>query len=275
VDRVRRSASSPTIDAPPPATGRAAVDVEHLSVHFRIRVDSATLRGDLARLIRHRKPVERIVPALEDMSFSVPKGSVLAIIGRNGAGKTTLLRAIAGVLAPDAGRIVVRGQLNLLIPGAGFNAALTGRENITLGGLASGMSDTRIAEIAESVAEFAELGEYLDYPIRTYSSGMRSRLGFAVAAHLDPDVLLIDEALSAGDAGFAEKAGRKMAELCGHGRTILLVTHGLSSVRTMATDAMWMHQGRIVAHDTPEDVVARYMRWCRLENLDLLSDPFT
>ena len=249
-----------------------AIDVEHLSVRFRIRVDGATLRGDLSRLMRRRNADERIVPALDDVSFTVPKGSVMAVIGRNGAGKTTMLRAIAGVLAPHAGRIVVRGRMNLLAPGAGFNPALTGRENIVLGGLACGMSDRRLAEIAESIAEFAELGEYLDYPIRTYSSGMRSRLGFTVAAHLDPEVLLIDEALSAGDAGFAEKAGKKMADLCGDGRTIVLVTHGLGSVRTMATEAMWLHQGRIACLGTPEEVVSRYMRYCRLENLDLGAD---
>jgi ABC-type polysaccharide/polyol phosphate transport system ATPase subunit len=257
---------------PPPAEHRpAAIEIQDLSVWYRIRLDEASLWADVKRL-RTRRHNERIVPALKDVSFTVPKGSVTAVIGRNGAGKTTLVRAIAGVLVPEAGRILVRGRMNLLVPGVGFNASLSGRENIVLGGLASGLSTERLDELSESIAEFAELGEYLDYPIKTYSSGMRSRLGFAVAAHLDPDILLIDEALSAGDSAFAEKAGKKMAELCGHGRTIVLVTHGLGSVRAMATDAVWLHQGQVAATGDPEEILSKYMRYCRLENLDMLSD---
>jgi ABC-type polysaccharide/polyol phosphate transport system ATPase subunit len=262
------TASSPQAEAD---DRPSAIEVEGLSVCYRIRLDGASWRHDL-RQLRSRRSNERIVPALRDVSFTVPKGSVTAVIGRNGAGKTTLVRAIAGVLVPESGRIVVRGRMNLLVPGVGFNPALSGRENIVLGGLASGLSPERIDELSESIAEFAELGEYLDYPIKTYSSGMRSRLGFAVAVHLDPDVLLIDEALSAGDSAFAEKAARKMAELCGYGRTIVLVTHGLASVRTMATEAIWLHQGQVAAAGDPEEILAKYMRYCRLENLDLLND---
>jgi teichoic acid transport system ATP-binding protein len=249
-----------------------AIEVENLSTSYRIRLDNTSMWADLRGLVRHRSARERIVPALRDVSFSVPHGSVTAIIGRNGAGKTTLLRTVAGVLVPEEGRIIVRGRLNLLSPGIGFNNALTGRENIRLGGLANGIDDQRLDEIAESIAQFAELDEYIDYPIKTYSSGMRSRLGFAVIAHLDPEVLLIDEALSAGDAAFAEKAARKMADLCDEGRTILLVTHSLGAVRSMATAAVWLHQGKVVAEGEPEDVAARYLRYCRLEHLDLLKD---
>ena len=251
---------------------RAAIEVENLSVWYRVRLDSTSIWEDVRRLFSADRAHERVVPALRDVSFTVPRGSVMGVIGRNGAGKTTLLRALAGVLAPEAGRIVVRGQMNLLAPGIGMNGALTGRENIKLGGLACGLSEQQLAQAAESIGEFAELGEYLDFPIKTYSSGMRSRLAFAVTANLDPDILLMDEILSAGDTAFAEKAGEKMAELCGNGRTIVLVTHGLSSVRKMATDAMWLHQGRIAAIGDPEEVLAKYMRYCRLENLDLLSD---
>jgi ABC-type polysaccharide/polyol phosphate transport system ATPase subunit len=263
--------SVPAPDSPAAEHHPPAIEIEDLSVWYRIRLDGASMWHDLKRL-RTRKHDERIVPALKNVSFTVPKGSVTAVIGRNGAGKTTLVRTIAGVLVPEAGRIVVRGRMNLLVPGVGFNPALSGRENIVLGGLASGLTPQRLDELSESIAEFAELGEYLDYPIKTYSSGMKSRLGFAVAAHLDPDILLIDEALSAGDSAFAEKAGKKMAELCGHGRTIVLVTHGLGSVRAMATDAVWLHQGQVAAAGDPEDILAKYMRYCRLENLDLLND---
>ncbi len=249
-----------------------AIEVDNLSVSYRIRVDNDSLWEDLRDLLRFRSSKDRIVPALQDVSFNVPRGSVLAVIGRNGAGKSTLLRALAGVLAPETGRIVVRGRMNLLAVGLGFNPSLTGRENIRLGGLAVGLSEERLAEITGSVAEFAQLDEYIDYPIKTYSTGMRARLGFAVASHLDPEVLLIDEALSGGDAAFASNVAGKMNELCGQGRTIVLVTHGLSSVRTMATHAMWLHQGAVAATGAPEDVVAKYMRYCRLENLDLKMD---
>ncbi len=162
--------------------------------------------------------------------------------------------------------------MNLLAVGIGFNQAMTGRQNIKLGGLASGVPEERLTAITDEVAEFAQLDEYIDFPLKTYSSGMRSRLGFAVAAHLDPEILLIDEALTGGDAAFQAHIGEKMNELCGEGRTIVLVTHGLSSARNMATEAMWLHQGRVAELGDPDDVVARYMRYCRLESVSLDED---
>ena len=247
----------------------AAIDVESLSASYRVRLDAPNLRTDLRNLLTRRRDNVRIVPALRDVSFSVPRGSVLAVVGRNGAGKSTLLRVLCGILAPEVGRVVVRGRLNLLKPGLGMNDALTGRENIRLGGLAMGIPEARLAELTDVIAEFAQLGEYIDFPLRTYSSGMRMRLGVAVAAHLDPEILLIDEALSGGDAGFQAHVADRMAELCGQGRTIVLVTHGLSSVKRMATEAIWLHQGQVAAMGDPDDVVARYMRYCRLESLDM------
>src|SRR5690606_33902383 len=132
---------------------------------------------------------DRIVPALRDVSFTVPRGSVLGVIGRNGAGKSTLLRCLAGILPPEEGRITVRGRISSLLSiGIGMNQHLTGRENVRLGGLAIGLTEQRLDEITDQIAEFAQLGEYVDLPVRTYSSGMRARLGFAVVAHLDPEV---------------------------------------------------------------------------------------
>lgn len=251
----------------PPAQA-PAIEVDELSVSYRIKLDNTSIWADLRDLVRPRGANVRIVPALRDVTFSIEEGSVTAIIGRNGAGKTTLLRTVSGALAPEAGRVVVRGRMNLLTPGVGFNPSLTGRENIWLGGLAAGIPEDRLTEITDAIADFAELDEYIEYPFKTYSSGMKSRLGFAVAAYLDPEVLLIDEALSAGDAAFASKAGKKMAELCGHGRTILLVTHSLATVRMMATHALWLHQGKVVADGDPDEVSSRYMRYCRLEKLE-------
>ncbi|MGH8978363.1 MAG: ABC transporter ATP-binding protein, partial [Acidimicrobiia bacterium] len=216
---------------------------------------------------------DRLVPALRDVSFTVPKGTVLGVIGRNGAGKSTLLRTIAGILAPDSGRVTVRGRISALLSvGVVFSETMNGRENNKLGGLAIGLSEARLAELTEAIGEFAQLGEYLDFPVRTYSSGMRARLGFAVAAHLDPEVLLIDEALTGGDVKFKEQTADKMYELCGGGRTIVIVSHGLSAIRAMAGTALWLHQGRVVELGDPDDVVARYMRYCRIEASSLEFD---
>jgi teichoic acid transport system ATP-binding protein len=139
---------------------------------------------ELRNLVTRRRDNVRIVPALRDVSFTVPRGSVLAVIGRNGAGKSTLLRVLCGILAPEAGLVLVRGRLNLLRPSLGMSDALTGRENIRLGGLAMGIPEERLAELTDVIAEFVQLDEYIDFPLRTYSSGMRMRLGVAVAAHL-------------------------------------------------------------------------------------------
>lgn len=262
------SDSDGTIEMAPPA-----IEVDSLFASYRVRLDGGSAWADLRNLIRPGRATTRLVPALSDVSLTVPSGTVLGVVGRNGAGKSTLLRAIAGILPPDEGRIVVRGLISTLLSvGVGFNPNLTGRANIKLGGLAIGLTEDRLPDITESIADFAQLGEYLDFPVNTYSAGMRARLGFAVASHLDPDVLLIDEALAGGDAAFKERTAQKMYELCGAGRTIVLVSHGLSSIRSMATEAVWLHQGRIAATGDPDDVVSRYMRYCRLEAMPLDMD---
>jgi ABC-type polysaccharide/polyol phosphate transport system ATPase subunit len=201
------------------------------------------------------------------VTFHVPRGSVLAVIGRNGAGKSTLCRVVSGVLPPEEGRVVVRGQLNLLTPGLGFSQALTGRQNITLGGLAMGIDPERLETLADEIADFAQLGEYLDLPMRSYSAGMGMRLASSVAVFLDPEILLIDEALTGGDAAFTEHIAEKTAQLIGEGRTIVLVTHTVSAVKSMATDALWLHQGRVAEFGDPDEVVNKYLRYCRLESM--------
>ena len=245
----------------------ASIEVDNVSASYHIRIDSKNMLADIRRLLHREGSSERLIPALRDVTFDVRRGSVLAVIGRNGAGKSTLCRVISGVLPPESGRVVVRGQLNLLTPGIGFNEALTGRENITLGGLASGMAPDRLAELTDEIGEFAQLAEYLDLPMRSYSSGMRMRLGSSVAVFLDPEILLIDEALTGGDAAFTEHIAEKTAQLTGEGRTIVIVTHGLSSVKMMATEALWLHQGRVAEFGDPEEVVSKYMRYCRVESL--------
>ncbi len=246
-----------------------SIEVEHVSASYHINIDSNNMRDDLQRLFRRGDSGGRLIPALRDVSFDVKKGSVLAVIGRNGAGKSTLCRVILGTLPPEEGRVVVRGRINLLAPGIGFSESLTGRENILLGGLASGLSPERLAEVTDEIGEFAQLSSYLDLPMHSYSAGMRMRLASSVAVFLDPEILLIDEALTGGDAAFTEHIAERTAHLTGEGRTILIVTHGLSSVKTMATEVLWLHQGRVAEFGDPDDVVDKYMRYCRIESLDM------
>lgn len=259
----------------PTSRSSTAIEVDGLCASYHVRVSRAAGWWGLRGILASDGTGRREVPALRDVTFAVPKGTVLGVIGRNGAGKSTLLRTLAGILAPSQGRVVVRGRISpLLSVGLGMQGDLTGRDNIRLGALAFGHSPNELERLEESIVEFAQLGEYVDYPFKTYSAGMRSRLGFAVAVHLDPEILLIDEALTGGDAKFKEKTAEKMFELCGDGRTIAIVTHGLSLVRSIATTALWLHQGRVVEYGDPDDVVAAYMRYCRIDaaHMDVLDD---
>lgn len=271
--RSARAADDDRREEPSPPEPLPAIEVENLSTSYRIHVGATTAWGGFMDLVRRQRATDRIVPAVRGVSFEVPKGSVMCIVGRNGAGKSTLLRCLAGILAPEEGRVIARGRItSLLSIGVGMNPNLTGRENIKLGGLAIGLSHDRLAEITDDIAEFAQLGEYIEYPVGTYSMGMRARLGFSVAAHLDPEILLIDEALTGGDSKFKDRVSEKMYEMCSGGRTIVLVTHGLTAVIEMATKAMWMHQGQVREIGDPGDVVSAYMRYCRLEALDMDMD---
>ena len=240
----------------------SAVKAEHLSVTYRTTYDRRpTFRGALARLGR-RQRIVREIRAVRDVSFEVPHGTVLGIVGVNGAGKSTLMRTIAGILPPTEGRVEVHGRVSTLLAlGVGFNGALTGRDNVMLGGLAAGMSRELLAAKYDEIAEFAELGDFMDIPMRTYSSGMYARLAFSVAVNMSPDILLIDEALSVGDARFRRKSFAKMRELCAEARTILVVSHGLRTIRTLCDDAIWMHEGQVVMQDDPQTVTEEYRRF--------------
>jgi ABC-type polysaccharide/polyol phosphate transport system ATPase subunit len=268
------------IDAPeadagvddPEAQLPPAIELENVSATYRVRMAGSRWAGVLD-LLRRARSSDRLVHALKDVSLTVPRGQVLGVIGRNGAGKSTLLRTMAGILAPDTGRVVVRGRMaTLLTIGIGFNDQLTGRENVKLGGLGAGLTEERLEELTETIIAFAQLGEYIDFPVRTYSSGMRSRLGFAIASHLDPEILLIDEALAGGDSKFREQVAKKMWAMCGDGRTIVLVSHGLTAIRLLCTEAVWLHEGHLVELGPPDRVVDSYMRFCRLEASSLPFD---
>ena len=236
-----------------------AVKVEDLWVRYRTSVEGSV---DLKTRLRtgQRNKGYREIEALRGVSFEVPSGSVYGVIGHNGAGKSTLFRTISGILPPSKGRVTVSGRVTpLLALGVGFNQELSGKENILLGGLATGLQPEEIMDHYEDVVRFAELGDALDYPMKTYSSGMFARLGFAVASHLDPDILLIDEALSAGDARFKKRCMDKLVDLCGHDCTVMIISHGLQLITMLAERAVWLEQGQVVQEGPAEDVVDGYL----------------
>lgn len=257
---------------PPPApTAPPAVRVQNVSITYRTTFErTPTFKSAIVRLGRGERAV-REVQALKHVSFEVPEGTSLGIVGANGAGKSTLIRALGGILPPTEGRIEVHGRISALLAlGVGFNPNLSGTENVILGGLANGLSRKQVQERAQEIADFAELGDFMDLPIRTYSSGMRSRLAFAVSVHMDPDILMIDEALSAGDAKFKKKAADKMHELMESARAMFLVSHALGSIKEMCNAAIWLHKGELMLQGSPDEVVAAYTKF-----LEVGEDAFS
>lgn len=258
--------------APETSEALPAVRVEDLWVSFRATRDSRqTLKGTIASL-RNRSRTSMLIEALRGVSFEVPAGSVYGVIGRNGAGKTTLFRTIAGILPPTYGRVTVWGHVTpLLSLGVGFNRELSGRENILLGGLTAGLSAEQVAAEAGLVEEFAGLGDAIDFPMRTYSSGMFGRLAFAVAAHLNPEILLIDEALAAGDAAFKLKCMEKISELCAADCTVLIVSHGLEVVRALASRCLWIDRGQVRMEADASEVISAYLADEHIEETDVTA----
>jgi ABC-type polysaccharide/polyol phosphate transport system ATPase subunit len=217
---------------------------------------SALLQRSIKRDLR---PGETF-PALTDVSFSVPKGSTFGVIGRNGSGKSTALKLVAGITKPTMGTVRVDGRISALIElGAGFHPEISGRENVFINGIMLGLTKRQIHERFDDIVDFAELREFIDAPVKTYSSGMYMRLGFAVAIHVDPDVLLVDEVLAVGDEGFTHKCLDKFAEFRRSGKTILLVTHSLGLVETLCDEAVWLDAGRLQAQGDPKRVVGAYL----------------
>ena len=234
-----------------------AITVDHVTVRFSPFVDrKPTIRKSLGRL-RHREVAE--VTALDDISFEVTRGEAFGIIGRNGAGKSTLLRVLAGTLRPDEGKAVLRGRASTLLQlGVGFNPELSGRRNVYLGALAGGLTKAKIDELFDDVVEFAELEDAIDRPLKTYSTGMFSRLAFSVGMHLDPDILLLDEILAVGDEAFREKSMATMTSLLDRSGTIVYVSHALSSVAEFCDRAMWLENGHIRFMGPADETVRRY-----------------
>jgi ABC-type polysaccharide/polyol phosphate transport system ATPase subunit len=241
------------------ASNSSSIVVQDVSVTYRTSFErKPTLRSMVRRMGRGERVI-REIEAVKDVSFDVPAGTVLGIVGANGAGKSTLVRTVAGILPPTTGRIDVYGRVSTLLAlGVGFNRNLTGRDNVRLGGLAAGFERDALDEKYEEIVKFAELGDFMDMPMRTYSSGMYGRLAFSVAVNMDPDILLIDEALSVGDARFRRKSANKMRELCSQAHTIVLVSHALGSIRELCDQAIWLDHGVLRMWDEPDAVVDAY-----------------
>jgi len=221
----------------------------------------STLKSALLqrRLLRDLQPSDTF-PALTGVTFSVPKGSTCGVIGRNGSGKSTALKLVAGITKPTSGTVRVEGRISALIElGAGFHPEISGRENVFINGIMLGLTKREIQERFDEIVDFAELREFIDAPVKTYSSGMYMRLGFAVAIHVNPDVLLVDEVLAVGDEGFTHKCLDKFAEFRRRGKTILLVTHSLNLVERFCDEALWLDAGRALSHGDPKRVVGAYL----------------
>jgi ABC-type polysaccharide/polyol phosphate transport system ATPase subunit len=238
-----------------------AVDVTKVYRRYARKRQFATLKSALLSrsLIRDLSPNETF-NALQGVTFTVPRGATYAIVGRNGSGKSTMLKCVAGIAKPTTGRVTVSGRVSALIElGAGFHPEISGRENVFINGIMLGLTKREITRRFDEIVEFAELEDFIDAPVKTYSSGMYMRLGFAVAIHVDPDVLLVDEVLAVGDEGFTHKCLDKFSEFRRRGKTILLVTHSLGLVERLCDEALWVDAGRARMSGDPRRVVGAYI----------------
>jgi len=213
--------------------------------------------------------------ALNDLSLRIDAGERVGIIGRNGAGKSTLLHLIAGVAEPTSGSIGIVGHVtSILTLGTSLREEMTGRENIYLDGEVQGRSRGEVDAVIDSIIEFAELGEFIDRPVRTYSTGMKSRLAFAMISHIEPEILLVDEALSVGDASFSAKATQRIREICAKGKIVILVSHGMGAIRDICNRCIWLDDGRIVMDGDPQMVTDAYLNAVREADEAKLLEKF-
>jgi lipopolysaccharide transport system ATP-binding protein len=242
-----------------------AVSVRGIGKRYRIAHEQESygrLTETLWRNIRHPRRRSRSEDfwALHDVSFDVPRGDVVGIIGRNGAGKSTLLKILSRITEPTVGEAVLRGRVgSLLEVGTGFHPELTGRENISLSGSILGMRRADIRRRFDQIVAFAEVDKFLDTPVKRYSSGMQVRLGFAIAAHLEPEILVVDEVLAVGDAVFQKKSMAKMEDVAHGGRTVLFVSHNMAAVESLCSTAIMLTDGRVVGIGNAGDVVRKYL----------------
>lgn len=236
-----------------------AIAVENAGVYYRLRFEKRpSLRRNIVNLFRSDGVQE--FWALRQVSFHVSSGEVVGIIGRNGSGKSTLLKLVAGILAPDEGHVSTHGRISTLLQlGAGFEPELSGRENIYLNGLVLGLKRSEIDHRLQEIVDFAELGPFIDAPLKTYSSGMLARLGFSVACCVDPEILLVDEILSVGDEGFRERSLARMQDFVTGGKTVLFVSHNLDKIRSFCPRTLWLNSGQLVQDGETDEIVNAYI----------------
>lgn len=233
-----------------------AIEVKNLKVRYRC-LNKISIKKSLFHM---KKSNTEVFEALHGVSFNVKQGEIVGIIGKNGSGKSTMLRAIGGIFSADEGSIDLHGHsISLLSIGVGFQKKLTGRENILLSGMVLGFEEDYIRERMDEIIEFSELGDFVDRPVKTYSSGMYSKLAFAITAILETEIMLIDEVLSVGDAKFKKKSFKKMKSLISdENRTVLIVSHSIETLQKLCTRVIWIHDGNLKMDGEPEKVLAAY-----------------
>ncbi len=235
------------------------VEVSDVTMKFHMNNDKImSLKEFVTASLRGKVKYEEFT-ALDSVSFQVKKGETLGLIGRNGAGKSTILKVISGILKPTSGKVISHGNIvPMLELGSGFDMDLTGKENIYLNGAILGYSEEFLRSKYDEIVEFSELGDFINNPIRNYSSGMLARLAFSVATVVKPDVLIVDEILSVGDASFQEKSRKRMTELMGGGTTVLFVSHNLEQIREMCSHVVWLEQGKVKMFGRTDEVCDAY-----------------
>jgi ABC-type polysaccharide/polyol phosphate transport system ATPase subunit len=245
------------------ASEEVAIAARGLGVRFDLRqTKGRTLRRSLAAAVGARPGAEQgHFWALRDVNFAIAPGEILGVIGKNGAGKSTLLEVISDIISPDEGAVQVSGRRpTLLTIGAGFERELTGRENVRLNAAYLGFARKEIERLVEPIEEFSELGQFMDQPLKTYSTGMTARLGFSIAVHTDPDILLLDEVLSVGDADFQEKSRRRLSEMMNRARAIVLVSHAAGMIDDICSKVLWLEKGRVRDFGETHAVLADYRK---------------
>lgn len=232
-----------------------AIEVNDVCINYNI-LNNISIRKTFLR----RRKRDEVFEAVKHISFSVMEGDIMGIIGKNGSGKSTLLRSIAGIFSPNSGTIDLKGHsVSLMALGVGFKDSLSGRENIILSGMLLGFSEKEIETRAQDIINFAEIGEFIDRPVRTYSSGMHSKLAFAITAMLETDIMLVDEVLSVGDEHFRKKSLAKMKELItDKNRTVIIVSHNMETLKELCNSVLWMHDGKMMELGEPEIVLTHY-----------------